>query len=120
MRMMVAERGISRHDCGVLLIFNEHKLWGAIDKLNTTMSKISESAAAQLETLEKISVSVNGIVADVKALNEKIAELQGSQGQISPEDQLLLDEVTRKSAELQVRLEQLDALTPIAPTPELA
>jgi len=93
------------------------------------MSKITEFAAAQkafnerqATAIDKVVTSVEGITGDLKTLNDKIEALQNSQGEVTPEDQVLLDELQTAGSELATKLETvstaleaLDAQTP--PTP---
>jgi peptidoglycan hydrolase CwlO-like protein len=83
------------------------------------MSKIAEFAAVQKAFNERLSKAVDGLVEDVRALNDKIAELQSTPGEITAEDQALLDELTTMSAAAVEKLEALDALTP-PPVPPTA
>lgn len=76
------------------------------------MSKFSDFAAAQKAFNDRQGASIDGIVADVKALNDKITELQKSQGEVSPEDQALLDQLQQQGEALAARLESVDAQTP--------
>lgn len=79
------------------------------------MSAISEFAAKQNAHNEKINTAVTGLQDDVQTLNDKIAELQATQGAITPEDQALLDEIEAASGAVAAKLEALDALTPPKP-----
>lgn len=82
------------------------------------MSKISEFADKQNAFNDRVDAAVTGLVADVQSLNDKITELQNTQGGITPEDQALLDAIEERSAAIATKLEALDALTPPAvPTP---
>lgn len=95
------------------------------------MSKISDYAAAQAAfntrqgaAIDSLVTSQAGLVDDVKTLNDKITELQNSAGQITPEDQALLDDLQTKAADLTTRqegvaaaLKALDDQTPPATPP---
>lgn len=78
---------------------------------DTIMSKISEFAAAQGAFNDRMDVAVAGLAGDVKHLNDLIEELQGTPGEISPEDQALLDQIQVRAQEIVAKLEALDALT---------
>lgn len=79
------------------------------------MSKISEFADRQKAFNERQETAIAGVVADVKALNDKITELQNTAGEITPEDQALLDDIEARNKVIAEKLEALDAQTP--PTP---
>ncbi len=81
------------------------------------MSKISEFAAKQKAHNERIETAVGGLTEDVKTLNDKITELQESSGQVTPEDQALLDELQAQGEALATKLEALDNVTPPAIPP---
>src|SRR5687767_9527582 len=51
------------------------------------MSKISDFAKEQNAHNDRMDAAVQGLEADVKALNDKIIELQNTPGEITPEDQ---------------------------------
>lgn len=94
------------------------------------MSAISNFATAQAAfntrldgAIVGLQTALHGITGDIAGLNALILELQASAGQISPGDQLLLDELQAQSEVLAVRTEAvaaalaaLDSLTPpVAP-----
>jgi hypothetical protein len=81
-------------------------------KLDNIMSAISDFAAKQAAHNDAIDAAVIGLQGDIKALNDKITELQNTSGAISPEDQALLDGIEARSAAITVKLAALDALTP--------
>lgn len=76
------------------------------------MSKISEFAAKMAEHNTKIETAVSGLQTDVTDLKNKITELQNSAGEVTPEDQALLDEIETKAFAVADKLEALDGLTP--------
>lgn len=79
------------------------------------MSAISQFAARQEAFNTRVDTAVTGIQADVKALTDKITELQNTAGTITPEDQALLDAIETRAAAITEKLEALDALTPPVP-----
>lgn len=81
------------------------------------MSAISDYVAKQTALNARQDQAIDGVVADVNALNAKIAELQSTQGQITPEDQALLDEIEVRSNTITEKLEALDALHNPTPPP---
>lgn len=83
------------------------------------MATIQEFATTVQQSFTRISTAVDGVVADVDALKAKIDELQNSPGQITPEDQALLDAIQNQAGAVADKLEALDAATetPPAPTP---
>lgn len=78
------------------------------------MTAISEYAAKQDAHNAAVDTALTGIAADIQKLNDEIATLQNSGGTISPEDQATLDRLEAKGADVQAKVEQLDALTPPA------
>lgn len=84
----------------------------------TIMTKVSDFATKQSGVNERIEKAIDGIVLDVKNLNDEILQLQNSAGNITAEDQALLDGIQTKAEALAKRLEDLDAQNPApAPTP---
>lgn len=81
-------------------------------KVNNIMSKISDFAAAQTAFQDRLDTAVAGLTQDVQTLNDKITELQNSSGEITPEDQALLDAIQERSSVIATKLEALDTLTP--------
>lgn len=82
------------------------------------MSKISEFAEKQNAFNDRVDAAVTGLQGDIQALNDKITELQNSPGQITPEDQALLDAIQTRSEGIAAKVEALDALTPpVVPPP---
>jgi len=84
----------------------------AVDEI---MSAISEFAAKQDAFNSRVDAAIVGLTGDVQTLNDKITELQNSAGQITPEDQALLDAIQARSEVIAAKLEALDALTPPKP-----
>lgn len=97
------------------------------------MSAISDFVAKQTAfntrqgaAIDSAVAGVSGLTADVQSLNDKITELQNSQGTVTPEDQALLDQLEAQGEATATRLEgvsaalaALDAQTPpvVPPTP---
>lgn len=79
------------------------------------MSAISDFAAKQKAHNDRQDASVLDLQGDIKTLNDKIDALQTSAGQITPEDQALLDEIDARGEAISEKLEALAAVTP--PTP---
>ncbi len=98
------------------------------------MSKISDYAAAQKAANEQIGAAVDGLttsttglVADVQSLKDKIDALQNSPGEVSQEDQVLLDTLQVDAGTLVARIaaaaaavKALDDATGNLPTPPVA
>lgn len=80
--------------------------------LERIMGKITEFATAQKAFNARLETAVTGITGDVKALNDKIAELQNSQGEVTPSDQALINELQMQGEALAARFTALDELTP--------
>ena len=79
------------------------------------MSAISEFAERQTAFNARLHAAIDGLVGDVASLNAKIEELQNTPGEITPEDQALLDQLQAQGEELTNRLEAVDNLTPPSP-----
>ncbi len=97
------------------------------------MSAFSEYAtkqaafnARQSAAIDSLVSSQAGLAADIQALNDKITALQNSAGEVTPEDQILLDQLESQATALSERSEAvsnalaaLDAQTPPAvPAPQ--
>ncbi len=81
------------------------------------MSAIQDFAAKQNAHNDAIDTAITGLTGDVKNLNDQIAALQASSGGITPEDQILLDQIEARSAAIADKLSALDSLTPpVVPT----
>lgn len=93
------------------------------------MSVISDFAAKQAafnkrqsDAIDSAVASVSGLSGDIQSLNDKITELQNSVGQVTPEDQALIDDLETKGDALSTKAEALsqalttlDNLTPPNP-----
>ncbi|CAN5815022.1 hypothetical protein BH20PSE1_BH20PSE1_01140 [soil metagenome] len=80
----------------------------------TIMTAISDFAAAQAAFNDRMATAIDGLQTDITALNAKIDELQSTPGAITPEDQMLLDDLQVKGDAIATKLEALDNLTPPA------
>ncbi len=81
------------------------------------MSKIADFSAAVNTSFGAIATAVDGLVTDIKTLNDKITDLQNSAGTVTPEDQALLDAVQAQAAAVAEKLAALDAATEAPPAP---
>lgn len=79
------------------------------------MSKISEFAAKQNEFNDRLDVAISGVSQDVTELKALIEQLQSTPGEITPEDQALLDTLQARAEAATQKLEALDAMTPPPP-----
>lgn len=80
------------------------------------MSKISEFADKVTAHNDKIDAALEGINGDVVGLKALIEQLQNSAGEVTPEDQALLDQLEARLAALADKTAALDELTPpVAP-----
>lgn len=88
-------------------------------QIQNIMSAISDFKTKQDAHNAKIDAAVAGLTADIEAQTALIQQLQSTQGQITPEDQALLDEIDSRNAAIAAKLEALDALNPpsVPPTP---
>ena len=78
------------------------------------MSASSDYAARMKSHQDKQDAAVAALTTDVAELNNQIAALQTSPGQITPDDQALLNDIEAKGKSL---AEQLDALNSLVPPP---
>jgi len=78
---------------------------------------VAEYAAIQNAYNDRIDKAIDGLVADNKTLNDLITKLQSTQGQITVEDQALLDQIEARSSAIATKLEALDAQTENPPEP---
>lgn len=81
------------------------------------MSKISEFAAAQTAHNDKVEAAVAGVATDVTWLKDEITRLNNTPGDITREDQEILNGLLARSEAVVQKLEALDALTPPAVPP---
>lgn len=82
------------------------------------MSAISDFAARVAAFNDRIDTAITDLQGDVKNLEDQIAALQASAGQITPEDQALLDAIESRASTVADKLDALDALTPPVAPPE--
>jgi peptidoglycan hydrolase CwlO-like protein len=82
------------------------------------MSAISEFAERVAAHQSATEAAIQGVADDVNALKDLITELQESAGEITPEDQALLDEVELKAAELAEKVSAVNEMTPPEPPVE--
>lgn len=82
------------------------------------MSKISEFADKMATHNNAMDEAVSGLQSDVQTLNAKITELQNTAGEITAEDQALLDQIESRAGNIATKLEALNALTPPTPPTE--
>ncbi len=89
-----------------------------IIKLLTTMAtQIQQFADKQNAFNARLGTAIDGVVADIKTLNDLITQLQNNPGPISPEDQATLDNLQATGEALAARLESVDQMTPpVVPT----
>ena len=76
------------------------------------MSAISDFAAKQNEFNALMAAGLDGIQTDLAALKALIEQLQNSAGQITPEDQALLDQIQSQTEAMAGRVQEIDAQTP--------
>src|SRR6185436_18951831 len=88
-----------------------------LHRLENIMSAVSDFAAKMKVFTDRQGAAVDGLVADIKTLNDKTTELQNSPGTITPEDQALLNEIETHAGAIADKLDALDAQTPPTPPP---
>lgn len=84
----------------------------------TIMTAIQDFYAKQSEFNTKMETALSGLQGDIQALNDLIVKLQNTPGNITPEDQALLDQLEAKSSELADKFTALDEMTPPVIPPE--
>ena len=78
------------------------------------MADFKEFYKKQNEFNLQIRESIEGLEADVKLLNERLIDLQESPGEVTVDDQLLLDDLQQQAENIADALKALDELTPPA------
>jgi len=76
------------------------------------MSAISDYAAKVTAFQDRQDAAITGVSGDVDFLVAEIKRLQETAGQITPEDQAILDGIQARAEAAAQKLEALDALTP--------
>jgi len=104
-----------------LVITTTRNIMASLTDFLNKQKAFNDRQAAAIDTAV---AGVAGLTDDVKALNDKITELQNSQGGVTPEDQALIDALEVQGEALTGRLETataalaaLDAQTPPVPPP---
>lgn len=91
------------------LLALEHKLSLMEKHIMSAISVHAEKQnafnARQGAAIDSVVASQAGIVEDIQALNDKITELQNSPGQVTPEDQALLDQLETQGSDLTAKVE---------------
>lgn len=83
-------------------------------RMEILMSKISDFATAMTAFTDRQDAAVAAVQADVQWLKDKITEFQNTPGEITPEDQALLDAIQARAEAVAAKVEALDAMTPPA------
>lgn len=81
------------------------------------MTAIADFSTAVSAFFDRQDTAIADLQGDIKFLSDKITELQNSAGQITPEDQALLDAIQTRVSTAADKLDALDALTPPALPP---
>ncbi len=93
----------------------EHKLDAILTLGRQIMTAVSDFAAKLATFTDRQDAAIADLRADVQNLNDQIAALNNSAGQITPEDQALLDGIVAKASSVSDKLDALDQLTPPKP-----
>lgn len=73
--------------------------------ISTFIASQKEFNARQGAAVDSIVKSFAGLSTDLETLNNKILELQNSPGGVTPEDQVLIDELQAQGSDLVARAE---------------
>lgn len=90
----------------------ERQLCSLILQGEYTMTIISDFAAAQTAFNDRMDIAITDLQGDIKSLNDQIAALIASAGEISAEDKASLDALQARASGMADKLDALDALTP--------
>lgn len=80
------------------------------------MTKLSDFLEQQKAYNDQMDAFISAVSNDVNHLHDVILNLQDSLGSISPEDQLVIDQLQKQSKDLLNKMSSIDNLTP-PPTP---
>ncbi len=97
------------------LMHIEHMLQKIFNLGVQIMTAVSDFAASQNAFNDRMDAAIADLQGDVKSLNDQIAALVASQGQLSAEDQASLDALQARASGIADKLDALDALTPPVP-----
>ena len=111
---------VEGHESGPVTKHDLHRLGHTIlcvlieieRQLMTNTEAIQAFATATKAFQDRMDTAVTDLQADVQNLEDQIAALQASPGQITPEDQAALDGIQARAAAVADKLDALDALTP--------
>lgn len=82
-----------------------------------TNPAIQKAVDALMAYIASIGADIDDLVAKIKTLNDTIAQLQATQGQLTPEDQALLDNIQAQGKALADKADAADGKTPPPPPP---
>lgn len=114
-----SDRDNHRHYTGLVTRADLAAFEKRITKIMATYAEaIAAFAATQNTFNDRMDAAITDLQGDVKNLNDQIAALQNSPGQITASDQQLLDAIQGRAQAIVDKLDALDALTPpVVPTP---
>lgn len=84
-------------ECRIMSVISDH------------LAKQTAFNTRQAAAIDQVVASIAGVTSDIKTLNDKITELQNSSGGVTPEDQILINELETKGDELATKAEGLAA-----------
>ncbi len=84
----------------------ERNIMASLNEYLKNQKQWNESHGA---AINEVAESVTDLTGDVKTLNDKITELQNSQGGVTPEDQGLIDELQGQGQALTEKLQAASA-----------
>ncbi len=98
-----------------LLCWIEIRLYLNKQKIMSVISEFTDRVNGKFEI---IGNAIDGLVLDIDGLKKKIEQLQNSPGELSAEDQLLLNAIENRTATIAEKLKVLDEATETVPTPD--
>lgn len=90
----------------------QHTLAHVYKLLENIMSAISDFKVKQDAHNSKVSADLDDLSTKIQTMNDLIAQLQATQGKITPEDQALLDQIDAAGQALSDKADAMSNVTP--------
>lgn len=94
---VATKQDLAHMECRIMSVISDH------------LAKQTAFNTRQAAAIDQVVASIAGVTSDIKTLNDKITELQNSSGGVTPEDQILINELETKGDELATKAEGLAA-----------